>query len=346
MIKVFNGSRRTLGGKSDDLYMQLSFSFREKLHHFKGAKLAVFMAICLHSDQDGKAFPSYTLLEKETGFDRPTIAKAISELCAIEIDGSRVLCRYQDQDSSGRYVGKNNYIILPSADEALKADLAVMSKPKPTILPRPKISSESELGGSSESELGGSSESEPEVDPLKEEPKKEEPKIDPDRPQQSVQAKAVEDSAKIKAYRDAQHRSLFPVKENRSAIDSANAPLKVTAAGPDKDGQWLRVQIQDAGFTTYGASFMKEAAELEETFSTEQLIRALQNVKEVHAKKIESGEKGIWNVLSYMRKVLLNPEGDKKGSTNANSNRKQLSIKPTGPIFTEESRLQQLTEPF
>ena len=168
--------------------------------------------------------------------------------------------------------------------------------------------------------------------------------IDPDRPQQSVQAKAVEDSAKIKAYRDAQHRSLFPVKENRSAIDSANAPSKVSAGGPDKDGQWLRVQIQDAGFTTYGASFMKEAAEMEETFTVEQLIRALQDVKEAHAKKVTSGEKGIWNVLSYLRKVLLNPESDKKGATNAN--RKQLSIKPTGPIFTEESRLQQLTEPF
>lgn len=169
--------------------------------------------------------------------------------------------------------------------------------------------------------------------------------IDPDPPAQSTQATAREDSAKIKAYREAQHRSLFPVKEKRSAEDPANAPSKVSAGGPDNDGQWLRVQIQDAGFTTYGANFLREAAELEETFKVEQLIRALQNVKEVHAKKIESGEKGIWNVLSYMRKVLLNPESDKKGSTNA-SNRKQLSIKPTGPIFTEESRRRQLDEPF
>ncbi|MFZ5886713.1 MAG: hypothetical protein ACOYYF_04525 [Chloroflexota bacterium] len=120
MFKIFSGNWRGVGADNGQstLFMQIGFEFRDYLHHFKGAPLAVFMAIVLHSDKDGFAMPSYDLLEQETGLARETISRAIDHLCGLEIDGQRVLLRYRLMDAkTKRFIGGNRYIIFPTEEQ-------------------------------------------------------------------------------------------------------------------------------------------------------------------------------------------------------------------------------------
>jgi len=55
------------------------------------ARLGVFMAIALHSNADGWARPSMAALKAETGYNVQTISQALSDFCALTIDGQRVL---------------------------------------------------------------------------------------------------------------------------------------------------------------------------------------------------------------------------------------------------------------
>jgi len=119
MIKVFNGNWRGIGDKEPEFWMRLEFGFRDYLHFFKGAKLAVFMAIVLHSDEDGIAFPSYDYMEQETGYGRDTIGRALNELCKLKIQGKRVLERYRIRDENGHLVGSNRYLIFPSEQDLI-----------------------------------------------------------------------------------------------------------------------------------------------------------------------------------------------------------------------------------
>ncbi len=65
MISIYNGRSRHLGeGDKKDVYIQMSVAMREHLHLFKGAMLAVFLAISLHADEDGISWPSVALLCK------------------------------------------------------------------------------------------------------------------------------------------------------------------------------------------------------------------------------------------------------------------------------------------
>lgn len=117
MIKVFSGSWRGIGEKTDGLALMMDFRFREILHHFKGAKLAVFMCIVLHSDKEGRAWPGYDLIEKETGYSRESIAEALADLCTLTIEGQRILLRYRERDENNRFVGGNHYLIFPTVEE-------------------------------------------------------------------------------------------------------------------------------------------------------------------------------------------------------------------------------------
>jgi hypothetical protein len=116
MITIFNGRKRTLGGKTQEVYAQVGVDFREHLHALKGAKLHVFLAIALHANEHGWAWPSYKKLERETGYGRNTIARALSELCELTINGHRVLLRFQPIAEDGTYQS-NRYLIFPSDEE-------------------------------------------------------------------------------------------------------------------------------------------------------------------------------------------------------------------------------------
>ncbi|MBN1667289.1 MAG: DnaD domain protein [Anaerolineales bacterium] len=130
MIKVFQGKWRGIGAQDQGFGMILDFRFRKYLHYFKGARLGVFLAICLHADEDGLAFPDYDLIQKETGYSRQAVATAISDLCQVEIDGQRVLTRWQDRRDGGKFM-HNKYRIFPTADEL--AELAKLTESSFTV---------------------------------------------------------------------------------------------------------------------------------------------------------------------------------------------------------------------
>lgn len=121
MFSIFNGRERTLGGATSEVFAQVSVDFREYLHLFKGAKLNVFMAIALHANEDGWAWPGYAKLCQETGYNVDTIKKALSDLCDMTINGHRVLLRYQPTSDNGTFTS-NHYLLFPSVDEATEYD--------------------------------------------------------------------------------------------------------------------------------------------------------------------------------------------------------------------------------
>ena len=116
MITVFNGRERTLGGQTSDVHIQVSISFRNHLHTLKGARLAVFLSIALHSNQDGWSWPGRGLISRETGYNPNTVSQAVAALCQIRIKGHRLLLRYQPQSGNGNF-NTNRYLIFPSPHE-------------------------------------------------------------------------------------------------------------------------------------------------------------------------------------------------------------------------------------
>jgi hypothetical protein len=117
MISIFNGRKRTLGGETPSVFAQVGVDFREHLHKFKGARLGVFLAIALHADENGWAWPSYGLLARETGYGRDTIARALSDLCEMTVNDRRVLLRFQPYDNEAKRWMSNRYLIFPSVEE-------------------------------------------------------------------------------------------------------------------------------------------------------------------------------------------------------------------------------------
>lgn len=157
MIQVFQGKKRGLGdGAEPAAYAKLDFKFREVIHHFKGAQLAVFLAIMLHSDENGLAFPSYVVLQRETGYGRDTIATALDGLCDLLIDGHHVLIRWRERGKDGKYKGGNKYLIFPSNDEVNLSEKPTLENP---TLENPTL--EKTNSGKSLPEVEPSSELEP-----------------------------------------------------------------------------------------------------------------------------------------------------------------------------------------
>lgn len=66
-------------GKTEP-FIKLGLGFRDELSTCKGAPLAVFLSICLHVNENGKAWPSIKTICKETGYETEAVAKAIRSL--------------------------------------------------------------------------------------------------------------------------------------------------------------------------------------------------------------------------------------------------------------------------
>lgn len=65
-------------------WIKLSSHFREKmLAELKGAKLGVFICVCLHLNNRGESFPGIDTIARETGYNRDTVMQAITEMEAI-----------------------------------------------------------------------------------------------------------------------------------------------------------------------------------------------------------------------------------------------------------------------
>src|SRR6266545_4943977 len=120
MIQIFNGRSRSLGQDAQEsVFLQVSVTLRQHLRHFKGARLGVFMAIALHSNADGWAWPSLAVLRSETGYNMQTISQALRDLCGLTIDGQRVLLAVQDRAVSGTFA-TNRYLLFPSDEDVAR----------------------------------------------------------------------------------------------------------------------------------------------------------------------------------------------------------------------------------
>ncbi len=120
MIQIFNGRTRGLGQDAQNaVYLQVSVQMRQHLHYFKGARLGVFLAIALHSNADGWAWPSMAVLKAETGYNVQTISQALRDLCMLTIDGQRVLLAVQDRATTGTFA-TNRYLLFPSEEDVAR----------------------------------------------------------------------------------------------------------------------------------------------------------------------------------------------------------------------------------
>jgi hypothetical protein len=132
LISIFNGRTRSLGeGERRDVHLKVSVGLRKHLHLFKRACLAVFMAIALHSDDQGWAWPKVATLCKETGYDDDAVYKALNLLVKLTIRGERVLLRtkippphYIVPKDKGKY-SQNFYLIFPTAEDCKKYETEV-----------------------------------------------------------------------------------------------------------------------------------------------------------------------------------------------------------------------------
>lgn len=140
MISIFNGRERTLGGSTSEVFAQINVDFRQHLHVLKGARLAVFLAISLHTNARGWAWPSRKLLSRETGYSLDTISRTLTDLCQVTINGQRLLLRYQSSNNGS--FDSNQYLIFPSPAEVAQfehsqIELPIHRTPKITIRSTP-----------------------------------------------------------------------------------------------------------------------------------------------------------------------------------------------------------------
>ena len=92
-------------------YVKFSVSFREQqLAQLRGARLAVFVCLALHIEEDGSCFPSISLIGKETGYNRDTIFKALRKL---EFMGD--IARKQKTDTKTKKFRSNLYQLFPKS---------------------------------------------------------------------------------------------------------------------------------------------------------------------------------------------------------------------------------------
>ena len=123
MISIFNGRKRSLGsGDSDSVFVQVSVDLRAHLHEFKNSSFIVFMAICLHANEDGEAWPSVETLCRETGKGAESVREALAFLRTLRVDGQRVLVSRQQPGDKGKF-GSNRYLLFPSDEEIAETEV-------------------------------------------------------------------------------------------------------------------------------------------------------------------------------------------------------------------------------
>ena len=116
-ISIFKGHQRIIswGGEQtveERVYVQLETAFREKqLAQLRGAgKLAVFLCLALHINEEGLCWPSVDLISRETGYGKDTVFAALKSLEAMGF-----IARRKRRDEGGAKLSTNLYQIFPSA---------------------------------------------------------------------------------------------------------------------------------------------------------------------------------------------------------------------------------------
>jgi len=117
-IGIFKGLEPVVfdDGKQEikkEFYIKLYGKFREgHLKQLKGAPLAVFLCLALHSDERGYSYPSAPLISKETGFGRDSIFKALKYL-----EGLKFIARIRRRDRKTQKLMSNLYRVFPKSWE-------------------------------------------------------------------------------------------------------------------------------------------------------------------------------------------------------------------------------------
>jgi hypothetical protein len=75
----------------------------------------VFTCLSLHADQNGRCWPSISLIAEETGLTAKTIHTAIKHLCTVKIDGKSILSIEPRYSESGRQTS-NLYTVFPDGE--------------------------------------------------------------------------------------------------------------------------------------------------------------------------------------------------------------------------------------
>jgi|GEM_PF-4717318 len=117
MFSVFNGRKRSLFEEPHhSVFIQVDVQLLKHLHRFKGATLAVLMALALRMNEHGWCWPSIEQLQRDTGYSRNAIFHALKELCEMRIEGRRVLLRAQLREPDGTFAS-NCYLLFPTDEE-------------------------------------------------------------------------------------------------------------------------------------------------------------------------------------------------------------------------------------
>jgi len=115
-ITIYNGHQFYLTdtgemGQRSQVSVQLSVRFREKqLRQLKGPILGVFLAIALHINEEGRAWPSVVLIAKETGYDDDTVYRCLK---GLELMG--YISRVQATDARTGRFRSNVYQLFPKS---------------------------------------------------------------------------------------------------------------------------------------------------------------------------------------------------------------------------------------
>lgn len=116
-ISIFKGRQRIFGyggGQrlEERVYVQLETAFREQqLAQLRGgAKLAVFLCLALHINEEGLCWPSISLISKETGYGKDAIYEALE---GLETMG--YIERKKRREKKSNKLTTNLYQIFPKA---------------------------------------------------------------------------------------------------------------------------------------------------------------------------------------------------------------------------------------
>ena len=115
-IIVYNGKEYYLTdtgkmGNRSRVAVQLSVRFREKqLRQLKGPILGVFLSIALHINEQGRSWPTISLIGKETGYNKDTVYKCLGRL---EMMG--FISRVQTADKNTGKFQSNVYQLFPKS---------------------------------------------------------------------------------------------------------------------------------------------------------------------------------------------------------------------------------------
>ena len=117
MFRIFNGGWRGVDGVQEStIYIQLEVKMREHIIDFEGSNnFVVFQLLLFHSDSAGRSYPSEALLMRESGLGNETLYKCLKALKRIQINGRRILLRYQPVENGRKQRAVN--IVFPSDAE-------------------------------------------------------------------------------------------------------------------------------------------------------------------------------------------------------------------------------------